>query len=188
MAEQAITSWLQQWHEGEQNSLSEVVCALYRDLKRSAGRCLSGDRSHHTLQATALVHEAYLRLASGRPFTCVGRQQFLYIARRLMNQILIQYARRRGAAKRDGLRTRVAIDELGLEEGAIAHATNSSNLEQALNGLRRYHPRVHLAVEMHYRCGFTIAEIASACDASERTIERELQYARTWLRSELAKR
>jgi RNA polymerase sigma factor (TIGR02999 family) len=133
--------------------------------------------------STALVHEAYLALERGSPVRCNDRGHFKAIMSRLMRQIAIQYARRRGALKRGGAASIVELDETATP---CADQANYLDLETALEGLRRWSPRSHLFVEMHYRAGYSVQEIAQATGVSGRTVERELNAGRTWLEEKLA--
>jgi RNA polymerase sigma factor (TIGR02999 family) len=158
---------------------------MYRELRRAAAGCLRQEWSTHTLQSTALVHEAYAALASGPPVRCQDRTHFLGIVRRLMRQILIQYARRRGAAKRGGNAVQVALDDACVTPPTLTSEEDA--LEEALARLRRLSPRRHLIVEMHYRGGCSVPEVAAAAGVSIRTVERELSLARAWLEREIRK-
>lgn len=183
MPDPAITARLRDWIAGDRTALSAVVPGLYGELRRAAANCLRREWRGQTLQPTALVHEAYAALAAGRPVPCEDRNHFVGIVRRIMAQILIQYARRRGAAKRGGSDMPVQLSE----DSAVLFAPSRTEeaLEDALVRLRRFEPRQHLIVEMHYRSGATVQEIAAATGVSGRTVERELKLARTWLEQEL---
>ena len=133
--------------------------------------------------STALVHEAYLALERGSPVRCNDRAHFRAIVKRLMNQIAIQYARRRGALKRGGDAGIVELDEAVASNGNRA---GHPDVEQALEEMRRSFPRNHLFVEMHYRAGYSVQEIAEATGVSVRTVERELNAGRKWLEKYLA--
>lgn len=174
-----ITNRLEDWWRGDSRALSQVVSELYPQLRRAAVGCLRREVRNHTLQSTALVHEAYLQLAAGPPVRCEARSHFLGIASRLMRQILIQYARRRGTAKRGGGSRWTLLDE----EMAPApqRTTVEETLEEALGRLRRIEPRRHLVMEMRYRSGSTVDEIACLTGLSVRTVERELSLGRSWL-------
>lgn len=183
MSSPAVTRWLQDWREGERGMLSLVVTELYPQLRRAAAGCLRREFRVHTLQSTALVHEAYAQLAEGPPVRCKDRSHFLGIARRLMQQVLIQYARRRSAAKRGGEEQPVALDD---NDAVLQHSPGGAEeaLEDALERLRRFEPRRHLIIEMRYQFGASVQEIAGAVKLSARTVERELSLARDWLEQE----
>ncbi len=174
-----ITNRLEDWWRGDALALSQVVSELYPQLRRAAACCLRREGRHHTLQSTALVHEAYLQLAAGSPVRCEARSHFVGIASRLMRQILIQYARRRGAVKRGGGARSTLLDERLAR--TPQRTTVEETLEEALGRLRRMEPRRHLILEMRFRSGSTIEEIASMTGLSSRTVERELSLGRGWL-------
>lgn len=174
-----ITSRLDDWWRGDARALSQVVSELYPQLRRAAAGCLRREVRHHTLQSTALVHEAYLQLAAGAPVHCEARSHFLGVASRLMRQILIQYARRRGAAKRGGGCRLTLLDEQQVP--APQRTSVEEALDEALERLRRLEPRRHLVLEMRYRSGSTVDEIARITGLSIRTVERELSLGRSWL-------
>ncbi|MGC4051182.1 MAG: ECF-type sigma factor [Paludibaculum sp.] len=174
-----ITNRLEDWLRGDAGALAHVVSDLYPQLRRAAACCLRREARNHTLQSTALVHEAFVQLAAGPPVRCEARSHFLGIAARLMRQILIQYARRRGAAKRGGGSHWTVLDEQRAQ--APQRTTVEEALEEALGRLRRAEPRRHLVMEMRYRSGSTVEEIASFTGLSVRTVERELNLGRNWL-------
>lgn len=179
MSAATITTWLADWRRGDPRGLSMAVSELYPQLRRAASACLRREARPHTLQSTALVHEAYVQLASGPPVTCEAKAHFLGIAARVMRQILVQYARRRGAAKRGGLMRSTRFDEQGAAAPALGALEEA--LREAMERLRRREPRAHLVVEMHYRGGCTVQEIAAVTKLSVRTVERTLQQGRAWL-------
>jgi RNA polymerase sigma factor (TIGR02999 family) len=184
MTHSGITAWLVDWQRGEADALSRIVPAVYEDLRRAAALCLRREwRSRNpTLQSTALVHEAYAVVAGRAPFRCKDGRHFLAILRRLMEQILIQHARRRNAAKRGGSDERVTFDE-----GLMIHddRPRAQELDVALDHLRRSRPRTHLVIEMHYRGGYSVPEIAATIGISPRSVERELESGRNWIERQM---
>ena len=178
----SITRLLADWEEGDIRVLGCIVPPLYEDLRRAAAGCLRQEWRGRTMGATALVHEAYVALRRARPVRCASREHFVAVVKRLMRQILVQYARRRSALKRGGAGNPVTLDE-GM---TITDPTRGMDLEDALERLRRRDPRRHLVIEMHYRGGYSVAEIAEALAVSGRSIERDLQAGRSWLEHELA--
>jgi RNA polymerase sigma factor (TIGR02999 family) len=179
----AVTQWLETWRQGDPGALSLIVPEMYTELRRAAAGCLRREWSSRTLQSTALVHEFYAAIAGSKPLHCHNRTHFLGIARRLMRQILIQYARHRRAAKRDGGEVQSGLNEAAAFEPP--RPAPEEALSDALSRLRRYRPRTHLIVEMHYRFGSTVQEIAETVHLSVRTVERELRVGRGWLELEL---
>jgi RNA polymerase sigma-70 factor (ECF subfamily) len=179
MSSSAVTRWLDDWREGDSDALSMVVPELYAQLRRTAAGCLRREFRAHTLQPTALVHEAYARLAEGPPARCNDRNHFLGIVRRLMGQILQQYARQRKASKRGGQNVRIPLEEDRVPAPQPTSAAEA--LDEALERLRRFEPRRFLIIEMRYQFGSSVHEIAAATKLSVRTVERELTLGRAWL-------
>lgn len=174
-----VTALLRAWHEGDASALEDLMPLLYDDLRRVARAHLRQERASHSLQATALVHEVYLRLAKGGRFTADSRTQFLALAAHLIRQILVDHARRRGSTKRGGLTTFVGLDD----EAATVHppAVDILALDAALEELGGFDPRQRDLVELRYFGGLTIAEAAVALQVSTATVEREWAVARAWL-------
>jgi RNA polymerase sigma factor (TIGR02999 family) len=150
-----------------------------------ARRHLRRERPDHTLQSTALVHEAYLRLAKQEPVHCENRAHFLAVSAQLMRQILVEYARRRRAAKRDG-GYKVTLD--GTESGLKERTVDVMALDDALNGLARLDPQQSRIVELRFFGGLTIEETAQALNISPATVKREWATARLWLHHQMSGR
>ncbi|MGQ0736904.1 MAG: ECF-type sigma factor [Acidobacteriota bacterium] len=162
-----------------------LVPAVYNELRRLAHSCLRGERTGHTLQTTALVHEAYLRLIAQQPSTYEDRSKFIGIAAHLMRQILVEYARARRREKRGGKdQRRVPLDE-SMAIVDPAHADRWEALDAALDRLATLSPRQTQIVELRYFGGLTIEETASLLTLSEKTVKRDWAAARAWLRREL---
>ena len=178
-----LTRLLLAWRRGSADALETLVPAIYADLHRLAMSHLRGERAAHTLQATALINEAFVRLMARQPPDWQDREHFFAVAATLMRRILIDYARHRGRAKRDRTRTiRLALDPT-LDEGASA--VDQLCLSQALDELRALDPSAARVVELRYYLGLTVTEAALALGMSERSIKRRWQAARLWLRSNL---
>jgi RNA polymerase sigma factor (TIGR02999 family) len=162
-----------------------LVPVVYNELRRLAHSYLRGERPGHTLQATALVHEAYLRLIAQHPAAWDTRAKFIGLAAHLMRQILVDYARGRTREKRGGKdRQRVPLDEsMASIDGS--HAERWEALDAALERLAALSPRQAQIVELRYFGGLTIDETASLLDLSEKTVNRDWAAARAWLRREL---
>lgn len=156
---------------------------IYDELHAIADAYMSRERSGHTLQPTALVHEAYLKLVEGPPVAWRGRSHFYGIAARAMRQILIDHARRRGAAKRGGGLERVTLDESGLADGR--GDLDLLDLDEALLRFARLDDRAARVVELRVFGGLTAAESADVLGVSSRTIENDWSVARLWLGREL---
>jgi RNA polymerase sigma factor (TIGR02999 family) len=169
----------------EREEPPEVLATLlYHELRRLAAARLRGERPNHTLQPTALVNEAYLRLAAQLPRGPEDRVQFLVAASRLMREILIDYARTRNRAKRGGGQAPVCIED-------VAACSDESEvdliaLDDALNALERIDPEQRKLVELRYFGGLSIEETAQALGVSSATVKREWRIARAWLHRELS--
>lgn len=165
-------------------SLDDFVPELYDELRGLAHRQLRGERYDHTLCTTALVHEAYLKLAKLDRLEWQNRAHFCAEAARAMRRILVDYAVRRGAKKRGGDRNRVEMEE----RFAItdAEAGELLSLHRALEELESHHPRHARVVECRFFAGMTIPEIGEALEISPATVKRDWQMARAWLNRELA--
>ncbi len=163
-------------------AVDDLYSATYEELRRLASRVRRGDPSE-TLNTTALVNEAYLKLAASPGLKAVSRLHFKRIAARAMRQLLVEAARRRNSAKRGGGQIAITLDE------SIAASINVSEdmlaLDAAINDLARIHPRQALMVEYRFFGGLDLNETALALDVSESTVDRDWRAARAWLASEL---
>ena len=180
-----VTELLQRWVRGDDKALGLLVPLVYQELRRLAHHHLKSERVDHTLQSTALVNEAFLRLNGGDPVLLQNRGHFIAIASRLMRQILVDYARSRGARKRDG-GFRIDIDDLGELSGSEENVPIVA-LDQALDALSKVDERQGRIVEMKFFCGLSAEEIAAVLDISLATVERKWATARIWLRREMKK-
>ncbi len=164
---------------GAGDTLDRLVPLVYDQLRAIASRRLAGERPDHTLQTTALVHEAYLKLVDDTRVTRQGRAYFFAAAARAMRQVLVEHARRRSAAKRGG---GVAVVSLGsVQMAGGMYAAEILDLDAALNGLARISPRHARVVECRFFGGLTVEETADALDISARTVKRDWALARAWL-------
>jgi RNA polymerase sigma-70 factor, ECF subfamily len=180
-----ITRGLERLRQGDPGSLDRVVALLYDELRRLARHRLRDERSGHTLDTTALVHEAYLRLFQQQTIDATTRADFFAIASNTMRRVLVDYARARGRQKRGGGQTMLPLDEVApfLSDRA---AEEVLGLDDALDRLRSLQPRAMKIVEMHFFGGLTLSEIARLLDVSEKTVQRDWQAARAWLRKEVS--
>ena len=180
-----ITRGLERLRQGDAGSLDRVVALLYDELRRLARQRLRDERSEHTLDTTALVHEAYLRLFQQQALDARTRADFFAIASNTMRRVLVDYARARRRQKRGGGQAMVPLDEVApfLTDRA---AEEVLGLDDALERLRALQPRAVKVVEMHFFGGVTLAEIAGLLDVSEKTVQRDWQAARAWLRKEVS--
>jgi RNA polymerase sigma factor (TIGR02999 family) len=174
-----ITRLVEQWSEGDAAAFDRLIALVYDDLRGMARRHLRLDRPDHTIDTTALVHEAYLRLVRHQHGEWRGRAQFFAFASKAMRRILIDYARARRAAKRGG-----ACIQVPLEENTVAvemEAMELLALDEALELLARRNARMARVVECRYFGGLSVAETAEALDSSVRTVERDWTRARAYL-------
>jgi RNA polymerase sigma factor (TIGR02999 family) len=177
-----ISELLQQWIQGDQEALGAVSPIIYDELRRLAHYHLRSERADHTLQSTALVNEAFIRLMGNHPAQLENRAHFVAIASRLMRQILVQYARRRRASKRDG-GYRIALEEF--PELPVADDEELLALDDALDGLSRLDERQGKIVQMKFFGGLSAPEISQLLGISSATVERDWATARIWLRREM---
>ena len=186
MSDKPITQLLSEIKSGRQEVLGELLPLVYDELRRLADNYLRRERSDHTLQPTALVHEAYLRLVGQNPIEWQNRAHFFGIAARLMREILIEYARGRNRQKRGGAyKTQIAVSDavsFNDEEQFDVIA-----VDEALNMLEKLDERQARIVELKFFGGLKNEEIAEVLNISVSTITREWEMARTWLYRELKK-
>ena len=180
-----VTGLLQQWVRGDEKALGILVPLVYQELRRLAHHHLKSERADHTLQSTALVNEAFLRLNGGNPVLLQNRGHFIAIASRLMRQILVDYARGRGARKRDG-GCRISMEDIGQLPSGEENVPIVA-LDQALDELSKVDDRQGRIVEMKFFGGLSAAEIAAVLNISLATVERKWATARIWLRREMKK-
>ena len=174
-----VTDYLLDPERDKAVALERIVPIVYDELRRVARAHLGREQPNHTLQATALVHEVYLRLVNVDRMTVEGRAHFLALAGRLMRQILVDHARRKRADKRGGEYTIVGLDHAAATPSAPA--LDLIALDDALTELASFDPRQRELVELKYFAGLTIAEIATTLRISAATVEREWATAKAWL-------
>lgn len=180
-----LTEMLRRWSGGDPSMADRVVAQLYRDLKRIAAREFRRERPAHTLQATALVNEAYLRLRQVHGVAWESRSQFLGFAAHLMRRILVEHARMKGTAKRGAGGLRVPLGEA---EAARAAPADLLALDGALEALSQLDARKAAVVELRFFGGLTVEEVAAALRLSPETIGREWRRAKAWLYQALTPR
>jgi RNA polymerase sigma factor (TIGR02999 family) len=180
-----ITGLLLAWGDGQREALDRLVPLVYEDLVRVAAARLRGEAAGHSLQPTALVHEAYVRLIDQRQVRWRDRAHFFGVAAGLMRRILIDHARARLAEKRGGRRERVTLSDELLATGA-APAIDVLALHDSLERLAALDARKERIVELRYFGGLTIEEAAEVIGISEATVVREWTFAQAWLRADLA--
>src|SRR5262245_3227654 len=178
-----VPRWLAKSTEGDRAAAAELFEAVYVELRRLAGRYLRNERPGHTLQPTALVHEAYLRLVGGDPIDWQNRAQFFSIAAQVMRHILVDHARRHAADKRGANFVRVPIDDL--VDRAVERHIDLVALDGALRKLAAIDPALSQVVELRYFVGLTIAEVATLLGVADVTINRRWKAAKLWLHDAL---
>jgi len=187
-----VTGLLIAWNGGDRAALDALLRVVYAELRRQARRALRREAAGHTLQPTALVHEAYLRLIERRPIQWQSRAHFFGVAARCMRQVLVDAARTRRAAKRGrGAHTVTLDDADGVAAGPSAGVENAGvevlALEEALVRLAALDPGQARLVELRYFGGLTLVDTAATLGVSPATVSREWTVARRWLRRELAR-
>lgn len=181
---QSVSELLDKWKAGDREALNALVPLIYNELHALAHHYLRGERSGHTLQTTALVNEAYLRLVKQGPFQTQNREHLVAVAARLMRQILVDYARTHRAAKR-GAECRVELGE-DLEQPQ-PRGTDVVALDDALKQLSQFDPQQSLIVELRFFGGLTVEEIAAVLGVSAATIGRDWSMAKAWLSREMGR-
>lgn len=178
-----ITRILQEVRAHQPGAPEQLAAALYDELRAVARRDLAGERAAHTLQPTALVNEAWLRLFKDTDDGFANRAHFFAAASTAIRRVLADHARRRQAEKRGGDRGRVPLDDVDI--GGPVRSEDVLALDEALERLAAFAPEQARIVEMRFFGGMTTPELARALDVSESTVERNWRLARAWLRSEL---
>ena len=180
-----VTQLLEKFEPGDRPAGEQLFADVYTELRALAARYLHRERKNHTLQPTALVHEAYLKLVGQPGVECQGRAHFLAIAAKAMREILVDHARRHRAAKRGGDRHRIALDDNLVIESS--RDVDLLALEDALSKLTKLDPRQAQMIELRFFGGLDIAEVAKVMKISKRSAEREWTMVRAWLRRELSR-
>jgi RNA polymerase sigma factor (TIGR02999 family) len=178
-----FTRLLQAYRQGSSEAVEQLFALVYQDLRRLAQQYTSEERPGHTLQATALVHEAYLRLFGGSMVELEDRAHFFVVAARRMRRILIDYARTEQSEKHGGRQARVSLAEAA--DVAVWRREELLALDEALSGLEELAPRVSRVIELRFFAGLTEAEAAQALRISPATIKRDWAFARVWLRRQM---
>jgi RNA polymerase sigma factor (TIGR02999 family) len=180
-----VTVLLERMRSGEKGALDRLLPLVYNELRRLAGHYMRDERQAHTLQPTALVHEAFLKLAGQDRANWQNRAQFMGIAGQLMRRILVDHARKRHAARRAG--SMVTLDEQAARQCAsMASPEEILAIDLTLDKLEKIDPQQGKLVELRYFAGLSAEETAEAMGLPLRTVEREWTMAKAWLRAELA--
>jgi RNA polymerase sigma factor (TIGR02999 family) len=178
-----VSQLLARWGAGDEAALRELMPIVYQELRRLGRSALRRGGQDSILQPTALVHEAWLRLAGKEPFSMENRHQFYGLAAKMMRDVLVDHLRRRRAAKRGGSQIELALSDASPAEQP--HVIDFLILDEAITRLGEIGPRYQQIVELRYMAGLTIPETGEVLNVSHATIEREWNFARTWLRREL---
>ncbi len=178
-----LTDLLVAWRRGDEEALNALMPLVYDEVHRIAGHCMAGEHRGQTLQTTALVNEAFLRLADVQRVNWQNRAHFLAMIARLMRRVLVDAARARRAEKRGGDAVRVTFDEPLL--GAMERAADLIRLDDALEALAALDARKSRVVELRFFAGLSLEETAEALDVSTKTVMRDWEFARAWIEREM---
>ena len=179
-----FTTLLRAWSAGDAAALERLVPVIYDELRRLARGYIRGERAGHTLQTTALVHEAYLRLSHRHHLDVRDREQFLAVSAQAMRRVLVDHARKHRAQKRQPPEPRALDDATRV---ARDRPVDLLDLDRALSELALHDPRKSRVVEMRFFGGMTVEETARALDVAPRTVKRDWRLARAWLYRALAR-
>lgn len=182
---QDVTQLLQAWRQGQDAALEELLPVVHQELRHLARKYMLGERVGHTLQATALVNEAYLRLVNSRQVNWKNRAHFFAVSAQLMRRILVDAARARGYQKRGGGALKVTLDEELM--GPLEKGRDLVALDDALNLLSEVDPRKSRVVELRSFGGLGVKETAEVLKVSPETVMRDWRLAKAWLKREISK-
>lgn len=185
-AQSEVTAALAEWSGGDRDALGRVLPQIYDELRALAAQHLRKERPGHTLQATALVNEAFLRLSGRERVHVEARVQFFAVAAQAMRRVLVDHARRRRAEKRGGHDSPVPLTEVAEAELTASPLVDVLDVDEALTRLAALDERQARIVELKFFAGMEVEEIAAALDVSASTVQREWRMARAWLRHQLA--
>jgi len=183
LSPKTVSELLANWHAGDEEAFRAAVPLVYDELRRIAHHYLRNERPDHTLQSTALVHEAYLRLEKQGAAPFQSREHFLAICAQLMRQILVDYARSRNVAKRDGGYRLILDDNLAVKTRSVDMVA----LDEALNELAKLNPQQSRIVELRFFGGLSIEETSRALNLSPTTVKKYWATARLWLHHQMSK-
>lgn len=181
---QSVSVLVAKWQAGDERALQALLPVVYDELRGLAHRYLQKERPDHTLQSTALVHEAYLRLVKQGGGDFQNRAHFLAVCAQLMRQILVEYARSRNAAKRGGGHNVTLIEGIAL---AKSRSVDLIALDDALSALAKFDSQQSRIVELRFFGGLTIEETSRVLDISPATVKREWATAKVWLHHEMSR-
>jgi RNA polymerase sigma-70 factor (ECF subfamily) len=179
-----ITELLRVWANGDEGALERLTPLIYRELRRIAGNCMRGEQQGRSMQATALVHEAYLRLVDVKNVDWEHRAHFFAVSARIMRRILLDAARKRAADKRGGGAARVNLDEI--PDLRVARGREMIALDDALRRLAEFDSRKAQVIELRFFGGLSVEETATVLKVSAETVYRDWRLARAWLMADLS--
>ena len=183
LSQKDVTAMLQEWSEGDRDVPARLMPLVYAELRRLAGVYMRRERADHTLQPTALVHEAYLRLSEQTHVAFADRAHFFGVAAKVMRRILVDHARRHGAEKRGGVQRQLSLDEV---IGTIAaDDLDLVALDEALQHLAKQDKRKAQIIELRFFAGLTVEDTAEVLGVSAPTIKNDWRVAKAWLRREM---
>ena len=182
-----ITAMLQEWSKGSEEALENLMPIVYDELHKQASRYLRAERQNHTLQTTALIHEAYIKLIEQKHVNWESRTHFFAIAAKLMRRILVDHARAKNRLKRGGEVLTVRLDETAIGDGK-KKGIDLIALDEALNRLTDRDERQVRVVELRYFSGLTLEETAAALKVSRTTVANDWSMAKDWLHRELTRK
>jgi len=177
-----ITQLIHLWQGGDDSAYAELSEEIYKELRRLAGAYMRSEREGHTLQATALVNEALIKL-NGADIAYQDRTHFCRIAGKTMRRILVDHARHSNREKRGGQFKQFTVSESSMDDKAVSH--NMLDLDRAMSRLAEFDQRKSDALELIYFAGLSNSEVAQAMDVSLRTVERDVRLGKAWLKCEL---
>jgi RNA polymerase sigma factor (TIGR02999 family) len=178
-----VTQLLRAWTNGDERALTELTPLVYRELRRRAGKYMAQERPGNTLQATALVHEVYLRLVDASGVAWQDRAHFFAVASQMMRRILVDAARSRASGKRGG-----EVERISLDEGCMVDAERDHELlalNDAIDSLAKQDPRKAQVVELRFFGGLSVDETAEVLKTSADTVGRDWSFAKSWLKREI---
>lgn len=178
-----VTELLRAWADGDQEALNKLIPLVYQELHRLASRYMRKENPNHTLQTSALVNEAYLKLVDQKKLRWQNRAHFFGVAAQLMRRILVDHARTRASLKRGAGAPKLSFDEAVIV--SVDRAAEFLQLDTVLTSLSEFDPRKSRIVEMKIFCGLNMEEIAEIEKVSAGTIEREWRKAKLWLQREM---
>lgn len=181
-----VTEYLRRWNKGESEALDKMIPLVYGELRKMARRYMAGERQGHLLQTTALINEAFLRLVNSSRVQWRDRKHFFAISAQLMRRVLVDFARSRDVAKRDGRLVRISFDDVS--RIPVEPDQEIVALDEALRRLGEFDPRKSRVVELRFFGGLGVKETADVLGVSEDTVLRDWTMAKAWLRGEIDRR